>query len=94
MELVFQYHAGYLPRRQEYEAAHSGARKETLLNAEKLSSLAVFCMGGRIREEDWSVAWKGYCLDHFHDIHAENLGHRLSRRQTGIWRTCGALGGR
>ncbi len=65
-ELYFQYHRGVFTTQADTKQ-RIRRTEETLLNAEKLSSLA-FLYGRPYPQEGLERAWKGLLFDHFHDI--------------------------
>jgi alpha-mannosidase len=65
-ELYFQYHRGVFTTQAETKR-RIRRTEETLLNAEKFSSLA-FLYGRPYPQYDMQRAWKGLLFDHFHDI--------------------------
>ena len=65
-ELYFQYHRGVFTTQADTKQ-RIRRTEETLLNAEKLSSLA-FLYGHPYAQEEMNRAWKRLLFDHFHDI--------------------------
>jgi alpha-mannosidase len=65
-ELYFQYHRGVFTTQSDTKQ-RIRRTEETLLNAEKFSSLA-FLYGRPYPQEEMERAWKGLLFDHFHDI--------------------------
>ncbi len=65
-ELYFQYHRGVFTTQAETKQ-RIRRTEETLLNAEKLSSLAML-YGRPYPQEGLEQGWKGLLFDHFHDI--------------------------
>jgi alpha-mannosidase len=65
-ELYFQYHRGVFTTQAETKR-RIRRTEETLLNAEKLASVASL-YGQPYPQEDMERAWKGLLFDHFHDI--------------------------
>jgi alpha-mannosidase len=65
-ELYFQYHRGVFTTQSDTKQRIRGA-EETLLNAEKFSSVALL-YGRPYASDDMNRAWKRLLFDHFHDI--------------------------
>jgi alpha-mannosidase len=65
-ELYFQYHRGVFTTQADTKQ-RIRRTEETLLNAEKVSSLAVL-YGRPYPQQDMQRAWKRLLFDHFHDI--------------------------
>ncbi len=65
-ELYFQYHRGVFTTQAETKR-RIRRTEETLLNAEKLASVASL-YGRPYPQEDMERAWKRLLFDHFHDI--------------------------
>jgi alpha-mannosidase len=65
-ELYFQYHRGVFTTQADTKQ-RIRRTEETLLNAEKVSSLAVL-YGRPFPQQDMQRAWKRLLFDHFHDI--------------------------
>ena len=65
-ELYFQYHRGVFTTQAETKRRIRRS-EETLLDAEKFSSLATL-YGRRYPQDDMQRAWKRLLFDHFHDI--------------------------
>jgi alpha-mannosidase len=65
-ELYFQYHRGVFTTQSDTKQRIRRS-EETLLNAEKFSSLA-FLYGRPYSQEEMNRAWKRLLFDHFHDI--------------------------
>jgi alpha-mannosidase len=65
-ELYFQYHRGVFTTQSDTKQRIRRS-EETLLNAEKFSSLA-FLYGCPYSQEEINRAWKRLLFDHFHDI--------------------------
>ncbi len=65
-ELYFQYHRGVFTTQADTKQ-RIRRTEETLLNAEKFSSLA-FLYGRPYPQEDMERSWKRLLFDHFHDI--------------------------
>ena len=65
-ELYFQYHRGVFTTQADTKQ-RIRRTEETLLNAEKLSSLATL-FGRSYPKPELELAWKGLLFDHFHDI--------------------------
>ncbi len=65
-ELYFQYHRGVFTTQADTKQ-RIRRTEETLLNAEKLSSVAAL-YGRPYPHEELELAWKGLLFDHFHDI--------------------------
>ncbi len=65
-ELYFQYHRGVFTTQADTKQ-RIRRTEETLLNAEKFSSLA-FLYGRPYPQADMQRAWKRLLFDHFHDI--------------------------
>jgi alpha-mannosidase len=65
-ELYFQYHRGVFTTQSETKRRIRDS-EETLLTAEKLSSLA-FLYGRPYPQEEFEHEWKNLLFDHFHDI--------------------------
>jgi alpha-mannosidase len=65
-ELYFQYHRGVFTTQSDTKQ-RIRRTEETLLNAEKVSSLALL-YGHRYSQEEMNRAWKRLLFDHFHDI--------------------------
>src|SRR5438309_3695977 len=65
-ELYFQYHRGVFTTQADTKQ-RIRRTEETLLNAEKVSSLAVL-YGRPYPQQDMQRAWRRLLFDHFHDI--------------------------
>ena len=65
-ELYFAYHRGVFTTQAETKRRIRRA-EETMLNAEKFSSLATL-YGHTYAQDDLGLAWKNLLFDHFHDI--------------------------
>jgi alpha-mannosidase len=65
-ELYFEYHRGVLTTQAETKR-RIRRDEETLLNAEKYSSLAMM-YGQPYPQDEFALAWKNLLFDHFHDI--------------------------
>jgi alpha-mannosidase len=65
-ELYFQYHRGVFTTQSDTKQ-RIRQTEETMLNAEKFSSIA-FLLGHPYASEDMNFAWKRLLFDHFHDI--------------------------
>ena len=65
-ELYFQYHRGVFTTQSETKRRIRRG-EESLLNAEKFSSLA-FLYGRAYPQEELHLAWKDLLFDHFHDV--------------------------
>ncbi len=65
-ELYFQYHRGVFTTQAETKRRIRRA-EETVLNAEKFSSLALL-YGHAYPQDELRLAWKDLLFDHFHDI--------------------------
>ncbi len=65
-ELYFQYHRGVFTTQSDTKQRIRRS-EETLLNAEKFSSLALL-YGRPYSQEEMNRAWKRLLFDHFHDI--------------------------
>jgi alpha-mannosidase len=65
-ELYFQYHRGVFTTQAETKRRIRRS-EESMLNAEKFSSIALL-YGRQYPKEEFQLAWKNLLFDHFHDI--------------------------